>query len=292
MTATAVAAAKQLQPISSPQIADIEGRAGCRCVLVVRLSGGIMAAKLTVLIPCKNERRNIRPCIESVRSIADEILDRRLRFDRRHARHRARRVSRNRRRLPDHRARVRATRPTSRTGRFRRPATNGCWWSTPTSACRRSWPTKFARCSPIRPQDIDGYWIGRDNHYPGPSHPPLRLEHRRRVAAVSPRCRATTRRAGSTRKSTSHDRPHPAAQDGVSALHDLEHRRLSQEAEPLRRLGRAQFPRRKGAEDGRLLADDHAGAAAIFAALRAAARASWTASRACKSACSRRSTRS
>jgi glycosyltransferase involved in cell wall biosynthesis len=33
-----------------------------------------MAAKLTALIPCKNERRNIRPCIESVRPIADEIL--------------------------------------------------------------------------------------------------------------------------------------------------------------------------------------------------------------------------
>lgn len=33
-----------------------------------------MAAKLTVLIPCKNERLNIRPCIESVRSIADELL--------------------------------------------------------------------------------------------------------------------------------------------------------------------------------------------------------------------------
>lgn len=33
-----------------------------------------MPAKLTVLIPCKDERRNIRPCIESVRTIADEIL--------------------------------------------------------------------------------------------------------------------------------------------------------------------------------------------------------------------------
>ena len=33
-----------------------------------------MAAKLTVLIPCKNERRNIRPCIESVQAIADELL--------------------------------------------------------------------------------------------------------------------------------------------------------------------------------------------------------------------------
>jgi glycosyltransferase involved in cell wall biosynthesis len=30
--------------------------------------------KLTVLIPCKDERLNIRPCIESIRSIADEIL--------------------------------------------------------------------------------------------------------------------------------------------------------------------------------------------------------------------------
>lgn len=33
-----------------------------------------MPEKLTVLIPCKNERLNIRPCIESVRNLADEIL--------------------------------------------------------------------------------------------------------------------------------------------------------------------------------------------------------------------------
>lgn len=33
-----------------------------------------MTAKLTVLIPCKDERRNIRPCIESVQPIADEIV--------------------------------------------------------------------------------------------------------------------------------------------------------------------------------------------------------------------------
>lgn len=33
-----------------------------------------MASKMTVLIPCKNERMNIRPCIESIREIADEIL--------------------------------------------------------------------------------------------------------------------------------------------------------------------------------------------------------------------------
>ena len=33
-----------------------------------------MCRKLTVLIPCKDERRNIRPCIASVARIADEIL--------------------------------------------------------------------------------------------------------------------------------------------------------------------------------------------------------------------------
>jgi glycosyltransferase involved in cell wall biosynthesis len=33
-----------------------------------------VAAKLTALIPCKDERRNIRLCIESLRGIADEIL--------------------------------------------------------------------------------------------------------------------------------------------------------------------------------------------------------------------------
>ncbi|QDU95845.1 glycosyltransferase family 2 protein [Lignipirellula cremea] len=33
-----------------------------------------MAEKITVLIPCKNERMNIRPCIEAARLVADEIL--------------------------------------------------------------------------------------------------------------------------------------------------------------------------------------------------------------------------
>jgi glycosyltransferase involved in cell wall biosynthesis len=33
-----------------------------------------MRARLTVLIPCRDERLNIRPCIESVRGLADEIL--------------------------------------------------------------------------------------------------------------------------------------------------------------------------------------------------------------------------
>jgi glycosyltransferase involved in cell wall biosynthesis len=34
----------------------------------------IMMPKLTVLIPCKNERMNIRPCIDSAGLVADEIL--------------------------------------------------------------------------------------------------------------------------------------------------------------------------------------------------------------------------
>jgi glycosyltransferase involved in cell wall biosynthesis len=33
-----------------------------------------MRQPLTVLVPCKNERLNIRPCLESIRDIADEIL--------------------------------------------------------------------------------------------------------------------------------------------------------------------------------------------------------------------------
>ena len=33
-----------------------------------------MVQKLTVLIPCKNERKNIRACIESIHALADEIL--------------------------------------------------------------------------------------------------------------------------------------------------------------------------------------------------------------------------
>jgi len=33
-----------------------------------------MAERLSVLIPCKNEARNLRPCVESVRGLADEIV--------------------------------------------------------------------------------------------------------------------------------------------------------------------------------------------------------------------------
>jgi glycosyltransferase involved in cell wall biosynthesis len=33
-----------------------------------------MKQKLTAIIPCKNERKNIRPCIESAQRVADEVL--------------------------------------------------------------------------------------------------------------------------------------------------------------------------------------------------------------------------
>jgi len=39
-----------------------------------KIEGFPMPEKLTVLIPCKNERKNIRLCVESVRGLADEIL--------------------------------------------------------------------------------------------------------------------------------------------------------------------------------------------------------------------------
>src|SRR5215218_10165279 len=42
----------------------------------ITTSAAYMSVKnrLTVIIPCKNERLNIRPCIESFRDIADEII--------------------------------------------------------------------------------------------------------------------------------------------------------------------------------------------------------------------------
>src|SRR5205085_2294142 len=67
------------QRVRAPDAAG-ERPIGCLSVapnpanLQVRQRGGNMSAKLTALIPCKDERRNIRPCIESVRGIADEIL--------------------------------------------------------------------------------------------------------------------------------------------------------------------------------------------------------------------------
>src|SRR5712675_3506632 len=33
-----------------------------------------MSSKLSVIIPCKNERKNIRACVTSARQVADEVL--------------------------------------------------------------------------------------------------------------------------------------------------------------------------------------------------------------------------
>ena len=125
-----------------------------------------MPAKLTVLIPCKNERRNIRPCIESIRAIADEII-------------------------------VADSGSTDGTLDIARDAFDACRaecriiereyvnsadfknWAIP--QCKHEWvllvdaderiPEKLAE--EIReelsapPTNVDGYWIGRDNHYLG-----------------------------------------------------------------------------------------------------------------------------
>ena len=60
-----------------------------------------MAEKLTVLIPCKNEEKNLRPCIESVEADNRRAARSRLRLHRPHEEDSARAGG------PDHRARVR-----------------------------------------------------------------------------------------------------------------------------------------------------------------------------------------
>lgn len=125
-----------------------------------------MAAKLTALIPCRNERRNIRPCIDSVRDIADEILvadsgstDGTLE------------IVRSMFRELDGPHRI-IEREYVNSADFKN-------WSIP--QCRHEWvllvdaderiPEKLAE--EIRselenpPTNVDGYWIGRDNHYLG-----------------------------------------------------------------------------------------------------------------------------
>ena len=78
---------QHVRPTLLPQIADIHkaasngfGRVSMTCENAREVAGRLffggnnMQAKLTALIPCKDERRNIRSCIESVRAIADEVL--------------------------------------------------------------------------------------------------------------------------------------------------------------------------------------------------------------------------
>lgn len=125
-----------------------------------------MSAKLTVLIPCKDERRNIRTCIDSVQAIADELLiadsgstDGTLEI--------VREIFQE----SDRDCRL-----------IRREYVNSADfknWAIPQA--KHEWvlvvdaderiPRRLA--NEIRqvladpPEDVDGYWIGRDNHYLG-----------------------------------------------------------------------------------------------------------------------------
>jgi glycosyltransferase involved in cell wall biosynthesis len=133
---------------------------------VDRLWENLMADKLTVLIPCKDECRNIRPCIESVLSIADELL-------------------------------IADSGSTDGTLEIVRDVFDGVEgdcrliereyvnsadfknWSIPQA--KHEWvlvvdadervPPQLAeeigRVLANPPSEIDGYWIGRDNHYLG-----------------------------------------------------------------------------------------------------------------------------
>ena len=171
-----------------------------RSLVVRHLREILMAAKLTVLIPCKDERRNIRPCIESVRSIADELLDRRLRLDRRHARHRARHL-----RELDGDCRL-IEREYVNSADFKNWAIPQAKheWVLVVDADERVPPQLAEEIRARARQSAAGHrrLLDRPRQpLPRPSHSPLRLEHGRRAAALSPRRRATIRSAGSTRKS-------------------------------------------------------------------------------------------
>ena len=78
-----------VEGISTTRIVDSIGAAqsrgvSCRCTAdgeeplargrLTLAEGGLMAEKLTVIIPCKDEEANIRGCIRSARKVADELL--------------------------------------------------------------------------------------------------------------------------------------------------------------------------------------------------------------------------
>jgi glycosyltransferase involved in cell wall biosynthesis len=125
-----------------------------------------MSAKLTVLIPCKNEHRNIRPCIESVRSIADELLiadsgstDDTLDI--------VREISRE----MDGACRI-IEREYVNSADFKNWAIPQAKheWVLVVDADERVPPQlaeEIRRVLADPPQEVDGYWIGRDNHYLG-----------------------------------------------------------------------------------------------------------------------------
>ncbi|MGD9637078.1 MAG: glycosyltransferase family 2 protein [Pirellulales bacterium] len=128
-----------------------------------------MAAKLTVLIPCKDERRNIRPCIESVQSIADELLvadsgstDGTLEI--------VREIFRD---AGDAGGDCRLIeREYVNSANFKNWAIPQAKheWVLVVDADERVTPQLAEEIRSVlaaEPQEVDGYWIGRDNHYLG-----------------------------------------------------------------------------------------------------------------------------
>ena len=117
--------------------------------------------KLTVLIPAKNERLNIRPCIESVRTVADEILiadsgstDGTLEIISRIGGCRV--IERELIDFSDFKnwAIPQATHP----------------WVLILDADERITPTLAAEIRAVLanpPENLDGYWIGRENYFIG-----------------------------------------------------------------------------------------------------------------------------
>ena len=119
-----------------------------------------MKQKLTVIIPCKNERKNIRPCIESAKRVADEVLvadsgstDGTLD------------IVRSTRRLPDRRARIHQLRQLQELGHSAGQPPLG-----PDRRCRRARDRGTGRGNQRaagRRAAHDGYHIYRANYFLG-----------------------------------------------------------------------------------------------------------------------------
>ena len=229
-----------------------------------------MAAKLTVLIPCKNERRNIRPCIESVQAIADELLiadsgstDGTLDI--------VREMFESFGRMPDHRARIRQLGRLQELGDSAGQARMGAGGRRGRTRASRSWPTRSAGAR--QSAGGDRRLLDRPRQpLPGLPHPPLRLEHGRRAAALSPRRGSLSDALGprGSRDWTT------AARGGCDTA--FLHYTTWNTDDYLFKMNRyaawgaLNFRDEKGTQDSRLPADDHAGPAAILAAVLPATR--------------------
>ena len=140
-----------------------------------------MPEQLTVLIPAKNERLNIRPCIESAQQVADEILvadsgstDGTLEIVRR---------------IGGCRIIERELIDFSNFKNWAIPQAKFPWLLV-LDADERITPALAAEIRHVLsrpPANRDGFWIGREQFFHGPAHPPLRLESRRGVPLVPPR---------------------------------------------------------------------------------------------------------